>query len=300
MGIEAKEQEFLLKEVAKAVRDRGFVAYEESGQSDSGTSFSRLILSADPNNFIAMPFDVNNMISLGLAKKDVESLTELAFECIALLQKSIDAGLEQLEKRQYEDVRKKISPFFMDNTNIKEYLKKVPNREYLDYTIVYCYMDIDGEVAYTITDKLAEKWGVTEQQLYEDSINNIKPKGPESLKDKVDELYGGKDEVRADSVLMETAHVPMYMLYSNLMCGASVILLPEFLEEVSKKLNGDYYLMTGTREFVIVVPKKEKWGGLEEIKNFNKSVADSFTENTGRIPANIYYYRSLSRKLMKM
>ena len=188
----------------------------------------------------------------------------------------------------------------MDNTNIKEYLKKVPNREYLDYTIVYCYMDIDWDVAYTITDKLAEKWGVTEEQLFDDSVKNIQAKGPERLKDIIDELGSGEEEVRADSVLIETTHVPMYMLYSNLMCGASVILLPEFLEEVSKKLNGDYYLMTGTREFVIVVPKKEKWGGLEEIKNFNKSVADSFTENTGRIPANIYYYRSLSRKLMKM
>ena len=54
---------------------------------------------------------------------------------------------------------------------------------------------------------------------------------------------------------METAHVPMYVLYSDLMCGASVILLPVFLEEVSQKLNGDYYLMIGTREFVLVVPK---------------------------------------------
>ena len=300
MGIEAKEQEYLLKEVAKAVRDRGFVAYEESGESDCGASFNRLILSADPNNFIAMPFEVNNMISLGLAKKDVESLTELAFECIAVVKKFIDDGLEQLEKRQYEDVRKKISPFFMDNSNIKEYLKKVPNREYLDYTIVYCYMDIDGEVAYTITDKLAEKWGVKEQQLYEDSVNNIKPKGPESLKDKVDELYGGEDKTRADSVLMETAHVPMYVLYSDLMCGASVILLPDFLEEVSQKLNGDYYLMIGTREFVLVVPKNKKWGSFQELSDYNKSVADRFTEHTGGIPANIYYYRSLSRKLMKM
>ncbi len=35
---------------------------------------------------VNMEEEVNQRVSLGMAKKDVESLTELAFECIAVVQ----------------------------------------------------------------------------------------------------------------------------------------------------------------------------------------------------------------------
>ena len=298
MDTEKLDFSYLQKEVAKAVRKTSNVAYEFI-KDVSGKKIYGLILTADPNGILKVPFILNDIKAQGKVKMDLKSLTEYALVFVNASRAGIDYAIEELGKRQYDKMKDKIQPFIMDGKRIKGYLETVPHREYLDFSVVYCYT---GEsVPYTITDTLAERWGVTEQQLYEDSVKNIVPKGPINMRDMMEQYPASEEEeVRADSVLLETMHLPMYVIYNESKCGSNVILLTEFLEKVSKRLNGDYYLLTGSQGFALVIPKSEKFAGIDGLKEFNEEVTGSFAEDSEKIPAHMYYYRSLSRKLVKM
>ena len=127
----------------------------------------------------------------------------------------------------------------MDKSKYKDYLKNVPNRDFLDYSVVYCYKD--EKVLITVTNDLADSLGVTEKQLYEDSVKNIVPKGPVNLFRMLSTKSAeGKNSSSGDE---EDGLLPVYLLSNDVMFGgASVLLLQDFLEKVSEKLMEKYHI----------------------------------------------------------
>ena len=199
----------------------------------------------------------------------------------------------------YEKIKKNILPFFLNKKQYAGFLKTVPNRDYLDFAVTYCNLDKKTGKNVTITNEVAEKLGVTEEQLYEDAIKNLDPQGPIYALYLCPESESDTPEIIAEKEKNDPA--PLYFLSnSDFLGGASVILDPDFLETVSKRLGGDYYVFLGGDMFVTAIPMRKKKLGIDEMKEMVKEVYKNFKNTDSIISEEVYYYRSLSRMLASL
>ena len=86
---------------------------------------------------------------------------------------------------------------------------------------------------------------------------------------------------------------PLYVISNKDMSGGiNAILLSNFLKKISEELGGDYYAMTCSADFAIVIAAKEKWLETEEMMEFAEKVANVISGIDNVLPNKLYRYSS--------
>ena len=164
-------------------------------------------------------------------------------------------------------------------------LESVPFIAYQDFAIVfYLIVDIEpcGPGTILITNEMKNSWEITLEELYDLALENTPKLLPVDFRpmcNVVSELLGNT------CTYEDYSDNHMYVLSNSAkQFGASTILYPNLLEEISEKLREDYYLLPSSiHEFIILPysyspPKNELNTMVQEI-NESELPDDEFLSN---------------------
>lgn len=184
-----------------------------------------------------------------------------------------------------------------------ERLSTMPHRPWEDLAIVYKYNiepfnGSDGTI--TITNQLMEKWGITEEDLYQVAMDNIsKMKWTfTSIHTMMKNLLAERNE-DTDMELPEFDPA-MYVVTTSEMGtqGASAILFPElfedFIQENDIECMGLYILPSSIFE-LIVIPCKNGELTVSYLKDMVSEVNHSSVEEQDVLSYSVYFYDPKNR-----
>jgi hypothetical protein len=278
-----------VKKVAEIINEKGIAArvikIDKAGSEEYG-----LRITEDPNSIYKATIKLNTPDEFFEKHDDEETYADEIIKQVLECESPVRTGEAELLKKKYDEIKKYIYPRIMDKERHKAYLEKVPNRDYLDYAVAYCYIR-DGKIL-TITNEIAERLNVSEQQMFQDSINNIEPRGPISIL----KLMAGEvlnaigSEIRGYDGNQEN---PLYVISNKEMSGGiNALLLPDFLKKIATDLGGDYYAMTCSADFAVVIAAKIKWLETEDMMLFAENIAKVISGIDNVLSNKLYRYSS--------
>ena len=205
--------------------------------------------------------------------EDVKSFIKKAEAKYELAKQFTDNRVRKLSN--WNEVKDKIYPQLMNYEINKKALQKIPHVRFLDMAVgFFCNtarLFPKTELgAMTVNTKLKKTWGVTDEELMESAMSNLK-KLPFDMKtlEEVAAVYGATIHTERKS--------PLYMLtvYTG-MFGAAVLLNNEFLKEVCNRLNcSKLWIIASSVHEIMVLPfeyAKEAFHVHETSISFNEMI----------------------------
>ncbi len=135
----------------------------------------------------------------------------------------------------------------------QERLKEVPHREFLDLSVVY-RMIISTEEnrirSVLLTTELAEKFGKTEQELFDIAMKNTAKLFPPYVEE-LSRFLQTKGGISSPFL----GESKMYLLTNkNNFYGASCLLYTDLFQEIAEKENDDLYILPSSTMEVLALP----------------------------------------------
>ena len=174
---------------------------------------------------IAPTFDLNSFYEDNLSINDViKSIEDTINNKPDNMEDTIKVIMTALAQGDYS----KIVPVFLNKENNEELLKSIVYREWLDLVIAYKLI-FDG-ASVTIKKDLLKQMNLTEEELYNQAINNLKP------------------------MLFSVLDTMVCITNENQYFGAASILDTAELERLSEDFNDDLYLVPSSVHECIILP----------------------------------------------
>lgn len=173
----------------------------------------------------------------------------------------------------------------------ESWLKSVPHIRYLDMAIIFYYsFPENGEEKMAIvTNHNMQNWNVSTEHL-EDLASENTPKCHPLFFATLEALVRELCEECLVSPVPSDKHLPMYVLSnSRKLFGASAILYPGVLRQISRWLKDDLYILPSSVHECIVVPANDVYSrqNLEEIV---REVNATQVPDEDFLSDNIYFY----------
>ena len=130
-----------VENVVRIINENGIVARAIKDIKSDGSVDYILRLTEDPNGlkWASLKFDAPEKVTKECL--EAESYAKGVIEQILKMDSPVRNARTSLSKKKYDKIKGQIAPFIMDKSKYKDYLKNVPNRDFLDYSVVYCYKD---------------------------------------------------------------------------------------------------------------------------------------------------------------
>lgn len=189
--------------------------------------------------------------------------------------------------------------FMLINTEQNQsLLNSVPHRSFHDLSIIYRIMvkfDKNGLQAIPITNGLAAKLKMTEEQLFKCAENNTQRLFPPTVKTMSDAMRKvfismGMSEDFINKVLDRMSPEPNMWIISNTSCinGASSILYENELHELAEKMESDLYILPSSIHEVVAI--STEIGCPEDLAQMIAEVNVSEVPLEDRLSNQVYHY----------
>lgn len=154
---------------------------------------------------------------------------------------------DQKMVRDYKQAKELLTVELVNAEEKKEILKKIPHKMIGDMALD-CRMNFKNGYTLHVGNKRMQEWGITEEQLFSDALQNASHIEPPILVEK------------ADNGLIR-------YVYTNQSSnnGVSLIVYPDFLDELARKLNDN---------LIIIIPSATGIGIIEEKRATSLRVGD--------------------------
>lgn len=192
-------------------------------------------------------------------------------DCLHRMAKTIRDSQREFNVDWIQDYEQVKNHLFIRVSNAEknaELLEKVPH-ELKDDLAITCHLEISNEygslMSTIVSNQMLEMYGISEDQLLEDAIENSMRIMPPTIRDIRDVIgeYSGETPAKGG--------MPVYVI-SNKTClnGASAMFYPNVLEYASEKMGGDLLIAPSSIHEVIVFPASDDTniGQLEETVRF--------------------------------
>ena len=187
----------------------------------------------------------------------------------------------------------------MNTERNREFLKNVPHRDVLDFSIVYRIIMEQNESGYgtiMVTDSVAETLEMTEEELYSRAMENTKRLFPIKILTMKDVHLGGEssDEEVWDSI--KDSKIPFIVTNKAYLHGSAHLMYGEELKKIADQIDNNYYAVpSSVNEFFVIPDGHSK---PEELKI--KLSMDNSEPGSQRdiLSYNIYYYDRKTESLM--
>lgn len=197
---------------------------------------------------------------------DYEEVARMAAETMEYGIKSFNSQIKE-ECLDTSKLKDKVFFSLINAEQNRELLNTVPHREFEDLAIVYRWnigAGSDGVYTNLVNNDLAEKEGLTENDLYNAASKNTKELFPVSIKNMnevISEIIFGESELGEEmqeefnEVMMETPNEhSMYVITNeSKLYGAASMLYEEPLHELAEKVGSDLYILPSSVHEVIAV-----------------------------------------------
>lgn len=244
---------------------------------------------------------VNEMYQDYLEDGNLQYTLELAAFKMAGLYRTIpDIGNISLD-----DAEKRVVMMLVNTEQNSDMLKEMPHREYEDLSIIYRYVaakEKSGIQSVIVTDRLAEAFGMTEQQLFEAAVVNTKklfPPEVKSMNEVLCEIYVGKGMPEEMAQIMfrpMPEDKVMYIITNDCRINGAVSMLYETeLHKLAEEIDDDLYILPSSVHEVIAVPASDH--NPNELAEMVSEINMSEVPLKERLSNQVYHYDKDLRRL---
>lgn len=196
--------------------------------------------------------------------------------------------------QDYEQVKKHLFIRVSNADKNAGLLKKEPH-ELKDDLAITCHLEVSNEygslMSAIVSNQMLDMYGVSEQQIIQDAIENsvrIMPPKICDIRDVISELSG-------ESIAKEGT--PIYVISNETtLNGASAIFYPNVLETVSQKMGGDFLIAPSSIHEVIVLPANYDTD-LRELEETVKFINHTQVQESDQLGDHLYKYDSKTHSL---
>ena len=198
----------------------------------------------------------------------------------------------------YEQVKEHLAYRIVNYEKNKELLQTVPHIRYLDLAVVfYCLLTVTdaNHATILVNEHHLSMWNVSAQELYEQTAENtpgLLPYAFHNLSSLISEMIPQKQKTTPPNSFCE-----MYVLTnSSKLYGASCILYPHLLEEISEKLDSDLILLPCSIHECILLAAKECYS-IKNLKTMVMSINQTELSKDEILSSNIYCFSRKNQTL---
>lgn len=187
----------------------------------------------------------------------------------------------------------------------KEMLKGVPNRPFQDLSIIYRWVvsvDESGIASAVVRNNLAEKLGLSEEQLFNLAVENTRrllPPTVRSMNDVIKEMFlkDGMPPEMAEMMIGEMPNEEMLWVISNErgLNGAISMLYEDKLHTLAEELGADLYIMPSSIHETIAV--SAEFGDPYQLAEMVTEINMDQVSLDERLSNQVYHYDKDLRKL---
>ena len=232
-------------------------------------------------------------------------------ECLAHCAEMITDAYKELDglmpRVQESEMKENIVMTLVNKEQNKEMLKNIPHRDFQDLAVIYRWVveiNQEGIASTIVNNRLMERAGMTEQDLFQLAVENTKRLLPPRLESMLDVLMGAVPKEVVDMTLAEldvdeirdTPEMAMYVLSNSVgVNGAVSMLYEENLHKLAQKLGSDLYILPSSVHESILV--STKMGDPYALAQMVQDINMSQVELSDRLSNNIYHYDKDLRKV---
>lgn len=174
-----------------------------------------------------------------------------------MMAQAMDTASEVIPEINMDQASDNIVFQLVNTEQNKSMLENIPNRNFHDLSIIYRWivkLDSDGCQSVMMTNDLAEKMGMDEDQLYRCAIKNTKRMLPPVIKSMNEVLMGMCPEL-ADALAEEIPPERSMWIITNSIGinGASSIVYSDELQKLAEKFDSDIYILPSSIHEAIAV-----------------------------------------------
>lgn len=238
-----------------------------------------------------------------------KSMGDIVYEIVAIYENNkVAVDIDMDFFLDYQAVQGRIFLKVIHYEKNREMLKDVPFRRFLDLAVTcyYGYMsDFLGKGAIQIEIAHLDKWGISEEELFETARRNTMEKlgteimgMNEILTEILAEKAGAADEREVELMLknMET-EVPMYvMTLRGRYFGAACICYKEVLQAFGERCRKNFYILPSSVHELILVPDSGREEP-EELQRMVREVNAGHVAPEERLSDQVYYFNCSENSL---
>lgn len=244
---------------------------------------------------------INDMYDHYQSCNDLETVLQSAADIMARCIKEAP----QIPSLNLEEAKDQIVFQLVNTEQNREMLAGVPHREFHDLSIIYRWMikvDEKGISSTVVKNQMAERLGLSEEQLFKLAVENTRrllPPCVKSINDVIREMLvkDGMPEERADMMVEEIPPEETLWVITNDrgINGACSMLYEDKLHTLAQQLEDDLYIMPSSVHEVIAV--SASMGEPDKLAQMVAEVNMDQVALQERLSNQVYHYDKDLRKL---
>ena len=195
----------------------------------------------------------------------------------------------------YEMIKGMIQPRLLNYDLNKEMVKERPYVRIEDLVVTFSIklteLD-DQEASIPITNKLADSWGVTTDELYKIALGNLVNDDTVifPLRQMIDNIGMPGSEQAADTYEIPDGNTETLIL-SNKRClyGANIVLNDSIMNELLAKMENGFYLLPSSVHELLLIPKTNSID-VEDLRQMVTEVNNTVVERRDILSDEVYTY----------
>ena len=296
MFMDIKEYSANMKKAVESLLGEGYEIEEKVISKNNGIELDALVIRSVNDN-LAPTMYLNSYYANYL---DGESIREGAVRLVDNYRDAIPEGDTDMSFfTDYEEVKKGLSYKLISVERNNTLLKSIPYFPFLDLAIVFYYsLDRTGipDGTILIRNTHLDMWGIDKDTLKDDAMENGPVVTPGRYRDMISVLESMKKGFEYDPEDLEDLP-PMYVVSNAKMVnGASAMLYPGVMKELSGKLDCNLYIIPSSVHELIILPDD----GLDDVaglKNMIYSVNRTQVDPQDFLSDSLYYFDRESEKI---
>lgn len=195
----------------------------------------------------------------------------------------------------YQAMKSTLMTELIPQNGNEDTLANIPHEKIEDLALIY-RMDLGdrggGKMTTIVTNQMMGEFGVTQERLHQDAIENAAVLHPASLR--------SMQEVMASMMGMEPEPpmpgepVMLVATTQEAFMGASVIQYPGFMDMAAEKIGGDFFVLPSSIHEVLLIPDDGN-ADFHELAAMVQSINETQVAPADRLSDNVYHYDKADR-----
>lgn len=256
------------------------------------------------NQVIAPTFNLNQLYEM--FQSDPQNSMENILRNITELVLDAPGQFDLKSITEYETAKDKLFIRVSSAEKNEEMLQNVPHQVREDLAITYhlaISVDDVGLGSTTITNDILKQYGISEEQLHADAMENspnVRPIRVMVMGSMIEQLMGmGPETILKDEPVQSIAEVisngmgsetPMFIVTnSQTVDGAGAIFYPEVMDQIGEGFQGNFFILPSSTHETLVIPDNGAFD-YKALEDMVQTINENEVSPEERLSDHVYHY----------
>lgn len=258
------------------------------------------------NQVIAPTFNLNQLYEM--FQSDPQNSMENILRNITELVLDAPEQFDPKSITEYETAKDKLFIRVSSAEKNEEMLQNVPHQMREDLAITYhlaISIDDIGVGSTTITNDILKRYGISEEQLHADAMENspnVRPVQVMIMGSMIEQLMGmGPETIMRDEPVQNIAEiiskgmgmereVPMFIITNpQTVDGAGVIFYPEVMDQIGEGFQGNFFILPSSTHETLVIPDNGAFD-YQVLEDMVQTINENEVAPEERLSDHVYHY----------